>query len=121
MTPKEALIASGLPCRPGLTEAELAAVTKETPDLPREVRELLLHARGIEGDVGPAEWIDFAGVDGFGLEEIFPAAAPIATDGTGNHWVVDVDPYDGRWGAVYYACHDPPVIVVQAATFAAFI
>src|SRR5689334_8432785 len=42
-------------------------------------------------------------------------------DGFGNFWVVDVDPETGVWGAVFFACHDPSVIVVQAPDLATFL
>ncbi len=39
----------------------------------------------------------------------------------GNSWIVDVDPDEGRWGTVFFACHDPPVVVIQAADVGDFV
>lgn len=39
----------------------------------------------------------------------------------GNFWVVDVDPETRSWRTVFYACHDPPVLIVQAASLADFL
>jgi len=53
------------------------------------------------------------------LEEVFPHALPIAHDGFGNCWIVDVT--GEGWGGVYYVCHDPPVVVFQLPDVEAFL
>lgn len=105
---------------PPATAAQIAALESELPrPLPGEVRELLELTSGLEGS--PFESVHFAGSDGFGLDEVFPCCVPISHDGFGNYWVVDVTPNGTVWGPVYYACHDAPVIVYQAADLAEFL
>jgi cell wall assembly regulator SMI1 len=88
--------------------------------LPAELRRLLGFTTTVDGIV---DVVDFSGRSlglGFGLEEILPACVPIAHDGFGNYWVVDVAPGDGDGSPVYFACHDAPVLLVQAWTLAEF-
>ena len=69
----------------------------------------------------------------FGLEVDFlrrvtgqylPGAAAcqhdILADGCGNSWYVDVRS-DGSWGGVYFASHDPPVLLVESPDLASFL
>ena len=44
----------------------------------------------------------------FGLEEILPLELKIATNGSGNDWVVDFKKGTGEWGPVLFMSHDPP-------------
>jgi len=64
--------------------------------------------------------VQFGGQEPFEFESAFPRGLPIAADGAGNFWVVDVAS-DGSWGPLFFVAHDPPVIVVQAADIASFI
>ncbi|MEV4052021.1 SMI1/KNR4 family protein [Amycolatopsis sp. NPDC049688] len=59
---------------------------------------------------------DAFGVDLTGLA---PDGLPIATDGFGNHWVVDVR--DGRAAEVLFIAHDPPVVLLQARSLGDFL
>jgi len=107
---------------PGLTEEELKGVEAGLPcALPAEAREVLTFCRGFEG--GPLESVDFSGqqLAGFGLEEVFPCGVPIAHDGFGNYWVVDVVSTSKSWGPIFFACHDAPVIVFQTDRMEHFI
>src|SRR5262245_6605851 len=72
--------------------------------LPKEVRKLLGFCRGFHGSF--ADWVDFGGALGsYEQAEIFPHGLPIAGDGLGNHWVVDLLPSSKVWGPIYFACH----------------
>jgi len=88
--------------------------------LPDEARELLLYCRGFDGVL---ESLDFSGLLGgaFGMEDIFPHAIPIAHDGFGNYWLIDLTKESTCWGPIFYACHDPAVIVFQTDSLAHFI
>lgn len=93
--------------------------TRSGASLPIEIRELIEYAGGFSVD-------DFAvmfGVDEpFECEGLLPSGIPIATDGVGNFWIVEVgDDGGGLWGPVLFVAHDPPVIIVQAPDVAAFI
>ena len=105
---------------PPLGADDLAALETRIPcPLPAEVRELLAYSRGFEN--GPVKSVDFSGLTDFGMEEIFPCPIPIAHDGFGNYWVVDLTTGSRAWAPILYVCHDPAVIVFQAASLAEFI
>ena len=55
------------------------------------------------------------------MEDIFPHTVPIAGDGFGNFWILDLVPGETEWGPVLFACHDAPVIVHQADSLKQFI
>ena len=104
---------------PPLSEDELKRLQARIPcPLPADARELLTFARGFEGGL---ESIDFSGLDDPIFEELFPCGLPIAHDGYGNYWVVDLVSTTMHWGPVLYVCHDPPVIVYQCEEIATFI
>ena len=87
--------------------------------LPSDLRVLLERAGGIDG--GPLGTIDFTGAS-FDVEisDIFPSGLPIAQDGSGNHWVLDLTP-DAAPPPVFYASHDPPVVLLQSTDLAHFL
>jgi hypothetical protein len=86
--------------------------------LPAEIEELLAYAAGLE--YAPLDTVRFAGHDAFGFEA-FPVSVALLPDGFGNSWVVDIHPESGAWGPVFFACHDPAVLVIQAPDLAAFL
>jgi cell wall assembly regulator SMI1 len=105
---------------PGLTPDQLAEFSASMPGpLPAEVRELLAFASGLE--LGGEDPLDFTGGMMFEFAEALPHGVPIMHDGSGNFWVVDVDGSRGAWGDVFYACHDPPVLALQAHSLAEFL
>jgi len=84
--------------RPGLSETEIDDFGKRLPcPLPQDVRELLAYCSGFEE--GPLDVVDFTGLDcSFAYEDAFPYGHPIAGDGFGNFWVVDLLPSSTLWG-----------------------
>jgi hypothetical protein len=85
---------------------------------PVELRELLAFTRSIEG---PLHLIDFTG-EPFEFEsELFPSGLAIAEDGYGNFWVADLTPDSADRARVFFACHDPPVVLLQSESIAAFL
>ena len=98
---------------------EIAALEAELGlPLPRELHGLLRRTRGVAG--APLE-LDFTGAAmAFGGEDLFPAGVPVAADGLGNFWVADVRP-GAELAPVFFACHDPPVVVLEARSLAAFL
>jgi cell wall assembly regulator SMI1 len=88
--------------------------------LPEELRGLLAFCSGIDGCVAE---IDFTGsmMAAFESKEIFPNGLPIAADGWGNFWVLDLTPQTTQVAPVFYACHDAPVILYQSADVASFL
>jgi cell wall assembly regulator SMI1 len=106
--------------RPPPPRDELDALEAELGvRLPDDLRALLERAGGIDG--GPLETIDFTGAS-FDVEirDIFPSGVPIAHDGSGNHWVLDLTP-DAAPPLVFFASHDPPVVLVQSPDVAHFL
>jgi hypothetical protein len=105
---------------PGLSNTELQDVANQVPcRIPPEIAELLCACRGFYGTV---EQVDFTGRDlMFEFEQAFPDGLPIAADGYGNFWVVDLHPDTARWGPIYFACHDAPVILCQADSLEQFM
>ena len=105
---------------PGLPPAEIQGLADEVGvPLPRELRALLERTAGIDG--GPLDTIDFTGRTlSFGLE-MFPSGLPIAGDGFGNFWVLDLTADDVETAPVFFACHDPPVILYQSPGIGDFL
>jgi cell wall assembly regulator SMI1 len=113
--------ADPLNLEPGLSPAEIAAFEQRLPcSIPPGVRELLSSCRGFSG--GAAERVDFTGVEDLaGYEDVFPHGLPIAADGFGNFWVVDLLPDSRAWAPIYFACHDAPVVLYQSPSLEHFL
>jgi hypothetical protein len=112
---------SKLQLLPPLSDTEMEALQSGLPcPLPAVAKALFSFARGFEGIL---KSVDFAGGlgGGFGMEEIFPHAIPIAHDGFGNYWIVDLTSESTTWGPIFFACHDAPVVVFQTDSLAHFI
>jgi hypothetical protein len=105
---------------PGLSEVEAAEFATQLPQhvLPGDIKQLLLFARGFELE-GLGE-VRFDSFGEFGLLGLFPRCIELANDGFGNYWLLDVST-DGQWGAVFFVCHDPQVIVRQSNNLLDFL
>jgi hypothetical protein len=87
--------------------------------LPEELRTLLSFCSGIDGCL---ETIDFTGARmSFENKEVFPNGLPIAHDGFGNYWVLDVTPQTNKSAPVFFVCHDAPVVLYQSPDVASFL
>lgn len=106
---------------PPLTESEVEQFESTLPcPLPHDVADLLKFCRGFDGVL--ADQVDFTGESMmFEHEVIFPHGLPIAADGYGNFWVVDLTPDSDAFAPIYFACHDAPVILYQSATLEEFL
>lgn len=106
--------------KPGLTDQQIDDLAKGLPtgQIPNEIRGLLKFASGFE--FYGLEEVTFDGVGQFGFEELFPTSVQLAGDGFGNFWILDIDS-KGKWGNVFYVCHDPAVIVKHSDNLAEFI
>jgi hypothetical protein len=106
---------------PGLSPADIEGLADEVgAPLSRELRTLLQRTAAIES--GPLDAIDFTGRSlSFGGEEMFPLGLPIAGDGFGNFWVLDLPPDEVETAPVFFACHDPPVILYQSPNIGDFL
>jgi len=105
---------------PGLSDAELEDFARRVPcRVPSEIIELL---RACSGFYGTIDQVDFAGrIPTFEFDEAFPYGLPLAADGFGNFWVVDLHPDSARWGPIYFVCHDAPVILYQSDSLEEFL
>ena len=105
---------------PSLSQAELQDFADQLPcPIPPEIMELLSACGGFYGTV---EQVDFTGRDLiFEFEPAFPDGLPIAADGYGNFWVVDLNPHSTRWGPIYFVCHDAHVVLYQADSLEQFL
>ncbi|GDX82323.1 hypothetical protein LBMAG42_41340 [Deltaproteobacteria bacterium] len=106
---------------PGLSGVELRSFEASLPcKLPDELRDLLSCCRGFVG--GALDMVDFTGRDiDFEFSPAFPYGLPIASDGFGNFWLVDLQPESRTWGPIYFVCHDPAVVLVQSAGLESFL
>lgn len=87
--------------------------------LPKDLCELIGFCSGIEGFL---EQIDFSGENlSFEMSEIFPHGLPIASDGCGNFWVLDITSETKSTAPVFFACHDAPVMLYQSPDLATFL
>lgn len=104
---------------PPQSEEQIDALQKSLGQpLPRELRELLAFCSGILCCLD----IDFTDRrKAFEAKEIFPDGLPLATDGSGNFWVVDLTPDTAETAPVFFACHDPPVILFQSGDVTTFL
>jgi cell wall assembly regulator SMI1 len=109
-----------LTLEPPLSEPEIDELGEEVGmALPRDLRRLLAFTAGIDGALHE---IDFTGrTFDVELSEVFPSGLPIAHDGAGNHWVLDLRPVDADAAHVFFACHDAPVILYQGSNLAHFL
>jgi cell wall assembly regulator SMI1 len=105
---------------PPLTPKEIESLqARAGQPLPHELREVLAFCSGIDGCL---EGIDFTGTRmDFEHEDVFPNGLPIAADGFGNFWVLDLTPATTRVAPVFFACHDAPVILYQSQDIASFL
>jgi hypothetical protein len=107
---------------PPLSEQELASFSSSLPcPIPADILELLKFSRGFDGT-----WLEevlFADRDGGAQcpEQIFPHGVPLAHDGLGNSWIVDLTKESQSWGPIFYSCHDAPVVVYQTDSLLHFI
>jgi cell wall assembly regulator SMI1 len=105
---------------PGLSRAEMQDFAQRVPcRVPEEITELVAACGGLEGVI---DQVDFAGrLPTFEFEAAFPHGLPLATDGFGNFWLVDLHPNSVRWGPIYFVCHDAPVILYQSDSLEEFL
>ena len=105
---------------PGLSAGDLERLEAEVgAPLPAELRDVLELTAGI---VGALETIDFTGRDlDVEVSDMLPSGLPIAHDGFGNFWVLDLTPDATGPAPVFFACHDPPVLLYQSPDLGHFL
>jgi len=110
----------GIILKEGLSDDQIDQLAARLPgaQIPREIRELLQFSSGFS--FAGLDGISFDGVNQLGFETLFPASVQLAGDGAGNFWIVDVSPM-GEWGAVFFVCHDPAVVIKQSEDLAEYL
>ena len=110
-----------LELEPGMTYGELADFGSRLPcPIPPHVHELMAYTSGFTG--GAISLVDLTSRKcDFEFYAAFPHGHPIAADGFGNFWVIDLLPDSTDWGPIYFVCHDPAVILYQSATLQDFL
>jgi cell wall assembly regulator SMI1 len=105
---------------PGLAAEEIEQVEAGVGvPLPPSLWRLLEYTGGINGLL---DQIDFSGRSlEYEAQEIFPSGLPLAGDGIGNFWVLDLTPGESDATPVFFACHDPPVVLYQSAGIGEFL
>ncbi len=109
----------GLHLRPRLSADEIATVQAGYPvPLPEELVRLMSATSGVES----LRDLDLTG-DRHNVEagELLPAGHPIAADGFGNFWLLDLTPDTTETAPVFFLSHDPPVLVYQAPDLSTFL
>ncbi|MBK7404178.1 MAG: SMI1/KNR4 family protein [Phycisphaerales bacterium] len=56
-----------------------------------------------------------------GYDCLFHDWIEVAADGFGNHWVLEIRPGAAAWGPVWFASHDPPVVLHVADDLTTFL
>lgn len=115
----ERLRAAGLQPGPPLGTAEVARVQAGYPvPLPAELVRLSALTSGVDGLLD----LDLSGarhdVEAGGL---MPAGHPVAADGAGNFWLLDLTPDTVESAPVFYLGHDPAVLVYVAPDLGTFL
>lgn len=97
----------------GLKAEELKSLQEKFPSkkIDAELLKILGETRGWEG-YGPSP-IEFDSIGEFGFLELAPWSITLGHDGLGNFWILDIDA-KGNLGKVYFACHDPAVLIVHS-------
>ncbi len=104
---------------PGLTDKELDSLRTKFPSntIAGELIEILRETRGFP--LYALEPAYFDSIDEFGNIELIPHSITLGDDGLGNFWVLDIKE-NGALGKVYYACHDPAVLLIYCDTLNEF-
>jgi hypothetical protein len=104
---------------PPVPEAEIAALQAAVPvPLPAELLRLLAVTRGATALLD----LDLTGAShSVELAELMPAGLPVAADGAGNFWVLDLTPDTVEVAPVFFHCPDAPVLLYQSPDLATFL
>ncbi len=97
----------------GLSDQQIESLRTNFPNrtLSNELIEILKITKGWTGH-GPSP-IFFDSIGYFGFEEFSQHSIELGGDGLGNSWILDIDD-KGILGKVFFACHDPAVVVIHS-------
>ena len=105
--------------KPGLNDDELKFLKTRFPSnkIADDLLEILRETKGWEGY--GLETAYFDSIDEFGFTELIPHSITLGHDGFGNFWVLEIKD-NGDLGKIYFACHDPAVLVIYCETLNEF-
>jgi hypothetical protein len=115
----ERLRAAGLQAGPPLAAAEVARLQAAYPvPLPADLLRLSALTSGVDGLLD----LDLTGArHDVEASELMPAGHPVAADGAGNFWLLDLTPDTVETAPVFYLGHDPAVLVYVAPDLGTFL
>jgi hypothetical protein len=115
----ERLRAAGLRAGPPLGDAEVARVRAAYPvPLPGELVRLAAQTSVVDDLLD----LDLSGGrHDVEAAELMPAGHPVAADGKGNFWLLDLTPDTVDTAPVFFLGHDPAVLVYVAPDLATFL
>jgi hypothetical protein len=101
--------------QPGLNDSQIEELNEKLPgrNIDSELLEIVKETKGWDGF--GLDMVYFDSIGDFGFTELSENSLSLGNDGFGNSWILDLM-NDGSLGKVYYACHDPAVLVVHSQT-----
>jgi hypothetical protein len=113
------LRAAGLRTGPPLDAADVARLQAALPvPLPQELTTLAAQTGQVDGLLD----LDLSGGrHDVEAGELMPAGHPVAADGAGNFWLLDLTPDTVETAPVFFLGHDPAVLVYVAPDLATFL
>ncbi len=101
-----------------MTDKEIESLSRRLRSpLSLELEGLLRCTSSFDSALGP---IMLNSPDGI-ADDFFPHGLTIGADGVGNYWIADLTGETSAHTLVFFVCHDPPVIALQAESIGAFI
>lgn len=107
---------------PAASDDDIASLTRRFPvPVPTELVRLLAVTTGSRR-AGSLLDLDLTGSShDVEASELLPAGHPVASDGAGNFWLLDLTPDTTESAPVFFLSHDPPVLLYQWPDLAAFV
>ena len=104
---------------PGLDDDRIARVqARYRVPLPAQLVDAMRVTAGAEQLLG----LDLTGEShSVEADPLLPAGHPIAGDGFGNFWLLDLTPDTTETAPVFFLCHDPPLLLYQAPDLESFV
>jgi hypothetical protein len=112
----------GLELRPPADRTAVSALRSRYAALGAAVPDELVRLLGLTSGTEQLLDLDLTGErHSIEVAELLPAGHPVAADGFGNFWMLDLTPDTVDTAPVFFACHDAPVLIYQAASLAEFV
>jgi hypothetical protein len=105
---------------PAMTDREINDLQKSFPAgrIPAAITEMLRETTGWSG-YGP-DPVSFNAIGEFGYTALIEHSITLGNDGFGNSWLMEIK-INGDPGKIFFACHDPAVLVIFCDTINEFL